>query len=111
LEHFPRCDVPRLVRGIAKVEIDAAVRPIYENVHEIAKIPSRLLVKQGTENDVVPIAQGAKYFLLLQQSRKHSWTFQECIITTSELGILQQGCSGEVSAADGSRRRPLSQIR
>jgi pimeloyl-ACP methyl ester carboxylesterase len=55
-------DVPRLVRGIAKVEIDAAVRPIYENVQEIAKVSSPLLVIQGTEDDVVPIAQGRKVF-------------------------------------------------
>ena len=51
-------DVPRFARGVAKVAVDAAVRPIYENVREIARVPSPLLVVQGTEDDVVPIAQG-----------------------------------------------------
>jgi uncharacterized protein len=55
-------DVPRLARGIAKVAIDPAVSPIYENVHEIAKVSSPLLVVQGTEDDVVPIAQGREVF-------------------------------------------------
>jgi uncharacterized protein len=55
-------DVPRLARGIAKVAIDPAVIPIYENVHEIAKVSSPLLVVQGTEDDVVPIAQGREVF-------------------------------------------------
>lgn len=55
-------DVPRIARGIAKVEIDPAVRPIYENVQEIAKISSPLLVIQGTEDDVVPISQGREVF-------------------------------------------------
>ncbi len=55
-------DVPRLARGLAKVTIDAAVQPIYENVREIAKVPSPLLVVQGAEDDVVPIAQGREVF-------------------------------------------------
>jgi uncharacterized protein len=55
-------DVPRLARGIAKVTIDAAVRPIYENVQEISNVSSPLLIVQGTEDDVVPIAQGREVF-------------------------------------------------
>ena len=55
-------DVPRFARGIVKVTINAAVQPIYENVKEIAKVPSPLLVVQGTEDDVVPNAQGREVF-------------------------------------------------
>lgn len=55
-------DVPRLARGIAKVVVDPEVIPIYENAREIMKVPSPLLVVQGAEDDVVPIAQGRKVF-------------------------------------------------
>lgn len=63
-------DVPRLARGIVKVAIDPAVSPIYENVHEIAKVLSPLLVVQGTEDDVVPIAQGREVFSASPASQK-----------------------------------------
>ncbi len=55
-------DVPRFARGVVRVTVDAQVQPIYENVREIAKVPSPLLVVQGTEDDVVPIAQGREVF-------------------------------------------------
>ncbi len=55
-------DVPRLLRGIVKVTIDPEVRPIYDNVKEIGKVQSPLLVVQGTEDCVVPIAQGGEVF-------------------------------------------------
>ena len=55
-------DVPRFARGMVKVTVAAEVQPIYENVHEIATIPSPLLVVQGTEDDVVPISQGREVF-------------------------------------------------
>ena len=65
-----RHDVPRFARGIAKVTIDPAVRPIYENVQEIAKVASPLLVVQGTEDDVVPLAQGREVFAASPAKRK-----------------------------------------
>ena len=34
--------------------------PIYENVHEIANVSSPLLVVQGTDDEVVPIAQRSR---------------------------------------------------
>lgn len=55
-------DVPRFAHGLVKVTVDAEVQPIYENVKEIAEVPSPLLVVQGTEDDVVPIAQGREVF-------------------------------------------------
>jgi len=55
-------DVPRFARGVIKVSVDAEVQPIYENVKAIATISSPLLVVQGTEDDVVPIAQGREVF-------------------------------------------------
>ncbi len=55
-------DVPRFARGLVKVTVGAEVQPIYENVKEIAKVPSPLLVVQGAEDDVVPIAQGREVF-------------------------------------------------
>ena len=55
-------DVPRLARGVVKVTMDADVQPMYENVREISQVSSPLLVVQGTEDDVVPIAQGREVF-------------------------------------------------
>ena len=55
-------DVPRLARGLVSVTVDAEVQPIYNNVQEIATIPAPLLVVQGAEDDVVPIAQGREVF-------------------------------------------------
>ena len=55
-------DVPRLARGLVKVTVDAEVQPIYNNVQEIASIPAPLLVIQGSEDDVVPVAQGREVF-------------------------------------------------
>ncbi len=55
-------EVPRLARGLVKVSIDPEVQPIYENVREIRKTSVPLLVVQGTEDDVVPIAQGREVF-------------------------------------------------
>lgn len=55
-------DVPRFARGVAKVVIALDVSPIYDNAHEIKKVASPLLVVQGTDDDVVPIAQGREVF-------------------------------------------------
>ena len=55
-------DVPRLARGLVKVIVADSVRPIYENAHEIEKVSVPLLVIQGSDDDVVPIAQGREVF-------------------------------------------------
>lgn len=55
-------DVPRFARRVVKMTVAADVQPIYENVKEIENVRSPLLVVQGTEDDVVPIAQGREVF-------------------------------------------------
>ena len=55
-------DVPRIARGVVKVTVDDAVRPIYDNARAIAGVESPLLVIQGQNDDVVPIAQGREVF-------------------------------------------------
>ncbi len=55
-------DVPRLARGLVRVTVADSVRPIYENVKAIAKVSVPLLVLQGSDDDVVPIAQGREVF-------------------------------------------------
>jgi pimeloyl-ACP methyl ester carboxylesterase len=67
-------DVPRFARRLAKVTIDPEVRPIYENAEDIAKVSSPLLVIQGAEDDVVPIAQGREVFAASPAKQK---TFME----------------------------------
>ena len=67
-------DVPRFVRGIAKIAIDPEVRPMYENAQEITKVFSPLLVIQGAEDDVVPLAQGREVFAASPAKQK---TFTE----------------------------------
>lgn len=63
-------DVPRVARGFVKVTVDDAVRPIYENVKEISKVSSPLLIVQGSEDDVVPIAQGREVFAASTATQK-----------------------------------------
>ena len=63
-------DVPRLARGLVKVTVDAEVQPIYNNAQEIASIPAPLLVVQGSEDDVVPLAQGREVFAASPSTQK-----------------------------------------
>lgn len=63
-------DVPKLMRGVVKVTIDPDVQPIYENAKEISTVQSPLLVVQGTEDDVVPIAQGREVFAASPTTQK-----------------------------------------